>query len=140
MIPIDDTRRSRKSTDPAPGARASRRTGSASGGLIALAGRWLLLGVASAFLGCTWVSLTYDAREVRVLHATDVADCEKLGKTTATTTDRIIFFARSARKVNEELETLARNEGAKMGGDAVVPTDTTKEGRRSFDVYRCGAT
>jgi hypothetical protein len=73
------------------------------------------------------------------LHAADVAECEKLGKTAATTADRVVFFARSKRKVNEELETLARNEAARMGGDAVVATDSEKEGRRSFDVYRCTA-
>ena len=133
---------SEKSTGLVPEARASKRsslgTGRSNSKSIALAGRVVLFGAASAFLGCTWVSLTYEAREVRVLHAADVAECEKLGKTAATTADRVVFFARSERKVNEELETLARNEAARMGGDAVVPTDTEKEGRRSFDVYRCG--
>lgn len=134
---------SEKSTDLVSEARATKRSafGSARSNSksIALAGRVVLFGVTSAFLGCTWVSLTYEAREVRVLHAADVAECEKLGKTAATTADRVVFFARSKRKVNEELETLARNEAARMGGDAVVATDSEKEGRRSFDVYRCTA-
>jgi hypothetical protein len=49
----------------------------------------------------------------------------------------VLIFARTQRKVHEELESLARNEAATMGGNAVAPTGEPAEGRQSFDVYRC---
>lgn len=88
--------------------------------------------------GCTWVALTPEGRNINVLQDTDVADCQKLGKTTSTTTARVAFFPRSNRKVREELEFLARNEAAEMGGDAIVPLGTPVKGRQSFEMYRCG--
>jgi hypothetical protein len=90
-------------------------------------------------LGCAWVSLTSGGEKVRVLERSQAADCQRLGHTTSQTTDRALIFARLDRTVNEELRSLARNEAAHMGGDAVVPVDMAKEGRQSFDVYRCSS-
>jgi hypothetical protein len=41
------------------------------------------------------------------------------------------------RKVAGELEALARNEAALMGGDTVVAELPVKDGRQVFGVYRC---
>lgn len=97
-----------------------------------------LLAVA-ALAGCTWVDLTNEGRGVRVASAAEVEGCERLGATHSKTSDTVWIFARSDAKVKSELESLARNEAAAMGGDAIVPTGPVSEGgRRSFDVYRCG--
>lgn len=88
-------------------------------------------------LGCTWVPLTSEGRNVRILQSSEVTHCEKTGKATSKTTDRVVIFARTDRKVREELESLARNEAAEMGGDAIVPIGTATDGRQSFDIYRC---
>ena len=88
-------------------------------------------------VGCTWVPLTTEGEEVRVVDATEVADCQKLGTTTSKTATRVVIFARTDRKVHEELESLARNEAAEMGGDAILTTGAPREGRQSFEVYRC---
>jgi hypothetical protein len=72
-----------------------------------------------------------------VLQANAATGCEKIGNVTAKTTDHVTIFARSERKVQQELESLARNEATELGGDAIVPIGTEKEGRQSFDVYRC---
>ena len=88
-------------------------------------------------LACTWVPLTSEGQNVRVLEADAVTDCQKVGVVTSKTSDRIMIFARSDRKIREELESLARNEAVGLNGDAVVPVGAESEGRQSFEVYRC---
>jgi len=97
----------------------------------------IMIVTALPVLACTWAPLTDGGRGVRVLQATEVASCQKLGQATAKTRDQVAYFARNDRKVREELESLARNEGAEMGGNAIVPVGAAREGRQSFDVFRC---
>jgi len=87
---------------------------------------------------CAWVKLTDAGSEVRVASADAVTSCDKVGATHAKTSPRAWIFARNPRKIDEEVEYLARNEAANMGGDTIVPrSSTSDEGRRSFDVYIC---
>jgi hypothetical protein len=95
--------------------------------------------VALCVSGCTWVSVTEEAQNVRVLQANATAGCQKIGNVSAKTTDHVTIFARSDRKIQTELESLARNEATELGGDAIAPVGTVKDGRQSFDVYRCGS-
>lgn len=97
------------------------------GGLVAL--------VVAVGAGCTWVSLSDEGGTVAVAQAGGA--CERLGRTTTKVADRITFFDRSEEKVADELETLARNEAARMGGDTVVPESEIEDGRRTYGVYRC---
>ena len=99
---------------------------------VAIAGTAVIAG------GCTWVKLTGGGEGVHVGTTSEVARCNKLGATHAKTSTKAAFFTRSTKKVDQELEGLARNEAADMGGDTIVPQGpTSSEGRRSFDVYRC---
>ena len=98
----------------------------------------ILTAVALLAGGCTWVKPTPEGEGVHVGTVTEVAICKKLGATHAKTSTKAAIFTRSGKKVDSELETLARNEAAEMGGDTIVPQGpTSSEGRRSFDVYRC---
>jgi hypothetical protein len=97
----------------------------------------IALAIVAPMLGCTWVPITSEGQEVRILQSMEVTDCKKIGTTTAKTSDRAVFFARTDRKIREELDSLARNEAAELGGDAVVPIGSATDGRQSFDVYRC---
>jgi hypothetical protein len=98
----------------------------------------VIVGVAALAGGCTWVKLTEPGSNVRVGTVAQVAPCTKLGATHAKTSTRIAFFSRSAKKVDSELESLARNEASEMGGDTIVAQGpASSEGRRTFDVYRC---
>jgi hypothetical protein len=100
--------------------------------LAAIAGVTLLAGA------CTWVKLTQPGESVHVGTISEVAACEKLGATHTKTSPKIGIFTRSTKKVDLELETLARNEAADMSGDTIVAQGpTSSEGRRSFDVFRC---
>ena len=102
------------------------------------AGR-ILAGAAlgAGLLACNWVPLTDGGQAVRVVPPTDVRSCESVGRTHAQTTDRVLLFARSDQKVQEELQSLARNEAAQMGGDAITAAGPIERGRQTFDVYRC---
>ena len=93
--------------------------------------------IVAPMLGCTWVPLSSEGRNVRMLASSEAADCERIGEASARTTDRVVIFARTDRKVREELESLARNEAAELGGNAIAPIGTATNGRQSFDVYRC---
>jgi hypothetical protein len=86
---------------------------------------------------CAWVQLTTSGTQVRVREADEVAQCQKLGWTGARTRDRIGIFQRRPEKVAQELEILARNEAANLGGDTIVAVSPITAGERRFDVYRC---
>lgn len=95
-----------------------------------------------ALLGsaCAWVKLTPGGEGVDVGTAMESASCERLGATHAKTSSKAGIFARRPKKIDQELEYLARNEAADMGGDTIVPQGpASAEGRRSFDVFRCKA-
>ena len=98
-----------------------------------------MLTILVSTLGCNWVPLTSEGENVRVLQASAVTDCQKVGKVTSKTSDRVIMFARTDRKVREELESLSRNEAVDLNGDAIVPIGTVTDGRQTFEVYRCEA-
>jgi len=95
-----------------------------------------IAGVAVFAGACTWVKLTAAGEGVRMATSAEVARCRKLGATHTKTWTGI--FKRSEEKMDSELETLARNEAADMGGNAIVPQGpASSEGRRSFDVFSC---
>ena len=98
----------------------------------ALAAAWLGLGAA----GCAWVEISEEGRAVQAVTPDKTAGCEFLGKTNASTKDRVVF-ERSQSNVASELEVLARNSAARMGGDTVTAVGPVVEGRREFHVYRC---
>jgi len=98
--------------------------------------RWIALAGALA-LACTWVKLTPGGEAVRVAKEDEVSGCETKGRTHAQTTDRVVIFARRDPTIQGELESLARNEAALMGGDAIVPASAIERGRQTFDVYLC---
>ena len=88
-------------------------------------------------LACNWVKLSEGGQAVRVAKQGEVASCEAKGRTHAQTTDRVVIFARRDQPIQLELESLARNEAALMGGDTIVPATPIEKGRQTFEVYRC---
>lgn len=95
----------------------------------------LLATLVAVLGGCTWVSLTPQGEGVRVLESAE-AGCAKVGQVSSNTTD-VVVFRRNQEKVAKELRTLARNEAADLGGNAILATGEPSAGRQSFDVYRC---
>jgi hypothetical protein len=86
---------------------------------------------------CAWVTLTPEGEKARVLSAGEVTGCKKLGKTTVSVKGDIAGMERLPDRVKAELEILARNSAADLGGDTVVPVGQPEDGRQVFEVYRC---
>jgi hypothetical protein len=104
-----------------------------------LAPRTLLVVIAlvSLLTGCTWVKLTSEGEKVVVLE-TAFSACKKLGTTTSNGKADIASVDRNEEKVATELATLARNQAATMGGNAIVAQGpVTGEGQKTFAVYHC---
>ena len=93
----------------------------------------LLIGLS----GCTWVKLTTEGEKVAVVSSVDSA-CNKLGTTTSIGRAEIASVDRNEAKVASELETLARNHAAGMGGNTIVSQGSvSEEGQQTFVVYQC---
>ncbi len=88
---------------------------------------------------CTWVELTEGGQAVTQVSSVPET-CKRLGTTSSTTKADIASIDRSSKKVATELQTLARNAAANMGGDTIVAeTEISENGEQRFSIYRCGA-
>jgi hypothetical protein len=86
---------------------------------------------------CTWVALTEEGADVQVRTPEQVKGCERKNRVNTAVTYKVGGMLRSEEKVREELRTLARNEAARLGGNAVVAETEPTDGRQVFVVYRC---
>ncbi|MCK5665224.1 MAG: DUF4156 domain-containing protein [Thiotrichaceae bacterium] len=86
---------------------------------------------------CTTVKLTTEGEKARVLSADEVTKCTYVGKTTSTTTEKVVGLKRHDNALSLELVSLARNAASRLGGDTVVAEGPAEEGRQSFLIYRC---
>lgn len=96
--------------------------------------------VASSILlmsACSWVDLSDAGTQVLVRTHDQARDCEKLGSTSASVKSNIWFYDRKPQKMATELQTLARNEAAKMGGNTIVIDSAITGGAQRFRVYKC---
>jgi len=87
--------------------------------------------------GCAFVSPTPEGEQVRLISVRQAASCRKIGKTAVSVLAKIGFVERSREKMGEELEILAKNSAASMGGNVIVRVSGIKDGEQSFDVYKC---
>lgn len=87
--------------------------------------------------GCSFVELTPEGKNVRVLGRNDVANCQHVGSTTASVVDKVAGLKRKEHIVKENLEILARNAATNMGGDTIVPASKIDRGKQTFNVYKC---
>ncbi|MDJ0879950.1 MAG: DUF4156 domain-containing protein [Halieaceae bacterium] len=102
--------------------------------------RLLALCLAVSLLpACTWVKLSPEGESVTVV-ASVPSSCKRLGSTTSSTKADLASIDRSSKKVATELQTLARNSAAKMGGDTIsAESEVSENGEQTFGIYRCGA-
>lgn len=90
--------------------------------------------------GCNW-GITMDAagKNVRTAWSGDVSACRELGKVTVSVMDHVGPVNRNNITVRDELEVLARNEGAKMHADTIKPLSEPVDGSQAWGAYQCGA-
>lgn len=87
---------------------------------------------------CTWVPMHDGAATVRVLPmGAPTVGCTRLGEIEGNVTDKVAFYERNPLRVQEELETMARNEALGLGANAVVPLEPVRDGRQRYAAWRC---
>lgn len=101
--------------------------------------KWLLPAAALGVLGagCSFVTLDSAAQNVEVISLERAENCERVGRTRVTVADQVGFIARSDRRIRRDLDRLARNSGAEMGGDTVALASAVSEGRATYGVFKC---
>lgn len=100
--------------------------------------RIVMLLIACALLqACAWVELTPEAQKVRVLAASEVTGCKKLGTTRVSVKADVAGLDRYPEDVQRDLEAVARNSAVDMQGDTVVAVSAPEDGRQLYEVYRC---
>lgn len=101
--------------------------------------RLLLISIlfTTATAGCTWVNLTPQGKETRVLQPNQVSSCRPLGTTTVQVAASVLGVPRPRRDVEHDLEAMARNVVQKSGGDTIVPEGQPVNGSQTFAMYRC---
>ena len=93
---------------------------------------------AVVLVGCSsWVQLTSQGEGVILLPESGVATCTRIGGTRSSTLSKILFSKRNRARLEEELNTLARNEAGSMSGDAIVIESPISDGTQRFGVYKC---
>ena len=100
-----------------------------------LASILILFGMVS----CAFVDLDPDAQNVSVMPNSNSAYfsmCKFLGNATVSLWDKADTF-QNDKLLTKQLNTLARNEAAKMGGDTVTPFGKNTGNQATYKVYKC---
>lgn len=98
----------------------------------------LLVAVVGLTSACTWVKVSEQGANIAVANAANVRNCEKVRNVNVKVKDNFVgSMKRDPNKVATELTNLARNEAVAFDGDTIVPVSLVKDGRQSFDVYKC---
>ncbi len=97
----------------------------------------LLTSIITLLSACSFVSLDPQAKDVMVSPTTnELSRCKFLGKTTVSLWAKAENF-QSQDDINDQLNTLARNQATKMGGNAVTPDSKINNGQRTYRIYTC---
>jgi len=102
--------------------------------------RTLILSAAllASTAACTWVPIEAGGKAVRVLPAGPVAPgCVAKGEIVVTVKNKIGFYNRNPLRVQEELETLARNEAPSAGANAVQALAPPADGSQRYSAWQC---
>jgi hypothetical protein len=98
----------------------------------------LAVAFASITSACTWVKVNEEGSSVAVANLANVQNCQKVRNVNEKVKDNFVgSMKRDPNKVATELTNMARNDAVQFGGDTIVPVSLVKDGRQSFDVYKC---
>ncbi len=99
----------------------------------------ILLAIAATLTACSFVTLNPAAQNVTVApNANQLTNCKFVGKTNVSLWSKAETF-QSQKTSESQLDTLARNEAATMGGNFVAPESAINNGQRTYRVYNCQA-
>lgn len=86
--------------------------------------------------GCTWVKVSEEAAAIPILPAGRVSDCQRLGTVNTSVKAYIAGVGRNEKKVETELDNLARKEALKLNANSLVRLSIEK-GQGEYVAYRC---
>lgn len=87
--------------------------------------------------GCTWVEPDAAGKQVQVAYGKNLGACTSKGDITVSVKHKVGLYRRNDPKVRDELESLARNEGARIGADTIQAADEPLNGEQRFGAYDC---
>ncbi|MBT2767720.1 DUF4156 domain-containing protein [Stenotrophomonas sp. ISL-67] len=98
----------------------------------------LLSALVLSATACTWVPIEPVGKVVRVLPAGPVpTGCVNKGEVVVTVKSKVGFYNRNPLRVQDELETLARNEAPSAGANAVQASGQPADGSQRFAAFQC---
>ena len=101
---------------------------------------FLIAAVLATTAACTWVPIESSGKTVRVLPSGPVLPgCVNKGEIVVSVKNKVAFYERNPLRVQEELETLARNEAPSAGANAVQAAGLPADGSQRFVAYHCPA-
>lgn len=98
---------------------------------------YILIALSLISFGCTWAPLSQLGEKVRLLEPHEIKTCVKKGKTTVSVKHEVLGYKRNQKTMAKELARLARNSAPDLSGDTIVVASPIKNGKRTFDVYKC---
>ena len=91
-----------------------------------------------ATTACTWVPIESSGKAVQVIAAGAApANCTARGEIVVSVKNKVGFYERNALRVQEELETLARNEAPSVAANVVQPLGAPANGEQRFAAWQC---
>lgn len=87
--------------------------------------------------GCTYVKEQPGAEDVTVLDQGRAEKCNKVGQTKVSVSTQVGFIARGESAIRKDLQILARNSAADIGGDTVAALSEISNGQQTFGIYDC---
>lgn len=100
--------------------------------------RILALACLVALLSGCWVTPSPEAKHVAVMNGVDVASCRFLSRADLSVPEKLGNLQRVPDDMEMDLQTLAKNQGASAGADAVAPLSVQDGGKQSWGFYNCG--
>lgn len=100
-----------------------------------------LLTVTALAGGCTWVTPSPETvgKKIAVVDGADVAHCRLMARTDLSVPDKLGTLQRVPEDMQNDLQTVARNQAAAAGDDTVAPLTTQVGGKQTWGLYICGA-
>ena len=96
---------------------------------------YLLITMGLLLSACTWVNENPQGQSVAIING--ASNCPKAGTINVSTKYKITFIKRSSKKVQGELQTLARNEALKINANTISPINEPVAGKQSYTAYTC---
>jgi len=95
--------------------------------------------VLALLAGCTWVTQSPEAlkADIVVVDAAGAAHCQRVATNQLSVADHLGSIQRMPDDVEHDLRTMAINQAATVGADAVAPMSDLKGGVQTWALLRC---